>query len=162
MKLTVPSRGVACDYFCTNCRAWKNSAPLLLVASIEGAISLLVPTVSAILTLDEEEEEDANRYKRSVLIPERLQHDAVFKQDCCTHAICCTSMEKWQLNPRQYSSICTRGPPYYGVRSGGLPKSMWGSHQSLGLCEKHATRTTIVLAFWKIYDTAILIMFNTS
>jgi hypothetical protein len=39
---------------------------------------------------------------------------------------------------------------------------MWGSHLSSGGCEQHTTRTTIVLAFWQIYDNAILIMFSTS
>jgi hypothetical protein len=33
---------------------------------------------------------------------------------------------------------------------------------SLGHCEQHTTRTTIVLAFWQIYDDAILIMFGIS
>jgi hypothetical protein len=40
--------------------------------------------------------------------------------------------------------------------------SMWGSHLSLGRCEQDTTRTTIVLAFWQIYDNAFLIMFGTS
>jgi hypothetical protein len=31
-----------------------------------------------------------------------------------------------------------------------------------GRCEKHDTRTTIALAFWKIYDNAILIRFGAS
>jgi hypothetical protein len=47
-----------------------------------------------------------------------------------------------------------------GVGNGGLPRSMWGSHLSSGPCEQHTTRTTIVLAFWQIYDNAILIMFG--
>jgi hypothetical protein len=44
----------------------------------------------------------------------------------------------------------------------GLPISMWGSHLSSGCCEQHTTRSTIVLAFWQIYENAILIMFSTS
>jgi hypothetical protein len=49
------------------------------------------------------------------------------------------------------------------MASGGLPISMWGSNLSSGRCEQqHTTRTTIVLAFWQIYDTSILIMFGTS
>jgi hypothetical protein len=39
---------------------------------------------------------------------------------------------------------------------------MWESHLSSDRCEQHTTRTTIVLAFWQIYDNAILIMFDTS
>jgi hypothetical protein len=39
---------------------------------------------------------------------------------------------------------------------------MLGSHLSSGRCEQHTTRTTIVLAFWQIYDNAILIVFGTS
>jgi hypothetical protein len=45
---------------------------------------------------------------------------------------------------------------------GGFPISMRGSHLSLGVCEQHTTRTTIVLAFWQIYVNDILIMFGTS
>jgi hypothetical protein len=32
----------------------------------------------------------------------------------------------------------------------------------LGRCEQHTTRTTIVLAFWQIYDAAIPIMAGTT
>jgi hypothetical protein len=57
-------------------------------------------------------------------------------------------------------SSMTRAPN--GVRNGGLPISVWGSHLSLGRCEQHTTRTTILLAYWQIYDNYILIMFGTS
>jgi hypothetical protein len=60
-----------------------------------------------------------------------------------------------------YSSVCTWRAPN-GVQNGGLPISMWGSHLSSGCCEQHTTRTTIVLAFWQIYDNSILMMFGTS
>jgi hypothetical protein len=60
-----------------------------------------------------------------------------------------------------YSSVCTWRTPN-GAQNVGLPISMWGSHLSSGRCEQHTTRTTIVLAFWQIYDNAILIMFVTS
>jgi hypothetical protein len=59
------------------------------------------------------------------------------------------------------SSVCTWRAPN-GGRNVGLPISMRGSHLSSGRCEQHTTRTTIVLAFWQIYDDAILIMFGTS
>jgi hypothetical protein len=55
-------------------------------------------------------------------------------------------------------------PASNGVPNGGLPISMWGSHLSMGRYEQHTytTRTTLVLAFWKVYDNAILIMSGTS
>jgi Ca2+/Na+ antiporter len=59
-----------------------------------------------------------------------------------------------------YSSVCTWQAPN-GVPNGDLPISMWGTHLRSGRCEQHTTRTTITLAFWQIYDNAILKRFGT-
>jgi hypothetical protein len=49
-----------------------------------------------------------------------------------------------------------------GPQNGGLPIAMWGC----GLCSngdgRHTTRIAIQLAFWRISDNVILIMFGTS
>jgi hypothetical protein len=88
---------------------------------------------------------------------------------CCLHAVCsgsrndCLDSHDSVLSLMSWCNISAytwRAPN--GARNGGLPISMWGRHLSVGRCEQHTTRTTIVLAFWQIYDNAILIMFDTS
>jgi hypothetical protein len=69
--------------------------------------------------------------------------------------------ERDAVNAYAYSSVCTWRAPN-GVRNGGLPISILGSHLSLGRCEKLTTRTTIVVSFWRLHDNAILILVGAS